>query len=368
MRILLLEDADFDVVLTGRFMPEGAELVVAKNKTEFSEALDKGPFDILVLDYAIPGWSGIAAAVEARKKWPEIPVLIFSGTITDDMIPPLEAQDIDDVMLKDRPHRLRWAIRRAIRDRERLRNLQQSQREALEAQSIALEAQRQAAVGEVASGLAHDMRNMLTPIMGILHLFERYVPEAQMGLLKGAQRSADRIVAMIDRMMLFVSGRNGHKENVSMRQVVLEFIQFLPGIIPTATITSKVTTEAVIAIDPTVIRQVILNFCINSKDAGATHLEVRAEDVDIRDYKPNVGGFLYTGKFVKISVRDDGSGVPPEVMGKMFETFFSTKPVGKGSGIGLSTVRTIATKYDGFVDVQSDPPNGSTFSAFFAIK
>ncbi len=356
MKILMLEDSENDALLMRPFFPIGAELTIVNTKEDFIAATDK-ECDIVIVDFSIPGWSGVSAAEVVRKKRPDIPVLILSGTIEDHIIPTLEEKMIDDVVLKDRPHRLAWAIRKAIRDKDREKRERIAHQEALEAQRMAMEAQRTALVGEVATGIAHDMRNMLTPIMGFLHLIESNTPADRLNLLKGAQKSADRMVDMINRMMLFVSGKNGYKDQVSFRQVVLEFFQFLPGLLPGVSLKAEVTTSSVMAIDPTVIRQIILNFCVNARDAGGLNLLVSASDVTVNGEPHCV-----------ISVKDDGSGVNPEIADRIFDPFFTTKPVGKGTGLGLSTVRNIVYHLGGFVKVEAVEPHGSIFSAYLLIR
>ena len=372
MRVLLLEDQEADIILAARHLPEDTQVIATHNRKEFESAVQQAVEeaklpDIVIVDYAIPGWRGVDAADVARAKWPNMPILVLSGTIDDALMSTLEEKHIDDALLKDRPHRLAWAVRKAIRDRERERRLIEAHEKVLETQRKAMEAQRVQLVGEVAAGVAHDMRNMLTPIMGVLHLFEIYTPSDKLNLLRAAQRSADRLVDLINRMMLFVSGKNGHKEQVQMRTVVLEFLQFLPSLLPEVVITSEVSTNAVLALDPTVVRQVILNFCVNARDAGAKMIWVTAVDVDLRDYLL-VTGTLVTGRFCKVSVRDDGHGVPLDVLEKIFDPFFTTKEVGKGTGLGLSTVRNIVQQFGGFVEVKTNAPNGAIFSAYFAIR
>jgi signal transduction histidine kinase len=121
--------------------------------------------------------------------------------------------------------------------------------------------------------------------------------------------------------------------------------------------------------DPTLLRQIILNLAVNAKDAGATKLWITAQDVTLDNYTPTTEEKSYSGRFCSISVRDNGTGISPEIAAKIFEPFFTTKPSDKGTGLGLGTVKNITADYNGFVDFHSVTVegHGSTFSAFFRL-
>ena len=353
-KVLLLEDCKADADLTVIWLRKEAQVTVVPSRDAFLEAISQKNFELIISDYAIPSWSALEAIAEARKRVPHIPFMILSGTLTDEMIPALESANVDDVLLKDRPNRLPWAVRRAIRDRQTRVQL--------------LQTQRIQVVGELTAGLVHDLRNMLTPVTGVLHLLEQWVPQDKKQLVLGAQRSALRITEMTDRMLLFVSGKNGYKGDVSLKLIILEFLQFLPAMLGSGLpVESQINTSAVLPLDPTLIRQVVLNFAINAADAGASRIWVVAQDVTLDNYTPRTEAKSYSGRFCVIGVRDNGSGIPPEVMAKMFQPFYTTKPPDKGTGLGLSTVRNIVGDYGGFVDVYSMPNEGSSFSAYFRL-
>lgn len=360
-KLLLLEDNEADASLALHHMPDDVDPTVVCSRQSYEDALEQSTWDLIIADINIPGYSGLDALLKAKARWPDIPVLIFSGSMSDPEILPLEDAGASDVLLKDRPTRLPWAIRRALRDRKREAELVRRQTEALRSQRVQI-------IGEMAAGFVHDLRNMLTIITGALFLFEGTVPQDKCSFINRAQRSVEKILQMVDRLMVFVSGSNGHAEFVQVRPIIQEWMQFLPGMFPTLDFETHITTTAVMAVDPTFLRQVITNFVSNARDAGACHVQFIATDVALEDYRPAIPTDANcAGRFLAVRVQDDAGGVPPEIMPKIFEPFFTTKPPEKGTGLGLSTVRNIVELYSGFVDVQSEAGQGSTFSAFLRL-
>ena len=235
------------------------------------------------------------------------------------------------------------------------------------------QAQKMEAIGQLTGGIAHDFNNILQSVLGNLTLASERIEE--LGdpklerYLERAQLSAQRARELIQQMLTFSRGRRGEPRVVSLAPLVAEAAKLLRPTLPsTIEFDTALAPEApAVKLDPVQVEQVLLNLCINARDAmrgeGALTVAVRAA---------HEGGALctacrqrFSGRFVELSVRDSGPGIAPEVVDRMFEPFFSTKEVGKGSGMGLSTVHGIVHEHGGHVVVDTAPGRGASFRVFF---
>ncbi|HXV07131.1 MAG TPA: PAS domain S-box protein, partial [Burkholderiales bacterium] len=251
-----------------------------------------------------------------------------------------------------RPHVL--AIVRDISARKRA----EAERAQLEGQLR--QAQKMEAIGHLTGGIAHDFNNILTSIMGYLVLaVERQteIGDARMGrYLDQAHVASTRARDLIQQMLTFSRGRRGEPRALALPPLVKEAVKLLRSTLPSSIeLDTELSVEVpAVLLDPVQVEQVLLNLCINARDAmsGAGQIRVRVGTVDDRGRtctscrKP-----LPSGRLVELSVRDTGSGIRPEVIDRMFEPFFSTKEVGKGSGMGLATVHGIVHEHGGHVIV-----------------
>jgi PAS domain S-box-containing protein len=253
-------------------------------------------------------------------------------------------------------------------------------RKRAEAERLALEtqlrqAQKMEAIGHLTGGIAHDFNNILTSIMGYVTLAtERLVgtEDRKVGnYLEQALLSSRRARDLIQQMLTFSRGQRGERRPVDLRRVAAESARLLRSSMPSTLELETVSAADVplTSLDRVQGEQVLLNLCINARDALAGHGKVRV----------NVGRSAtrravctscrshFDGEFIELAVADDGPGIPPEVMERMFEPFFSTKEVGKGSGMGLATVHGIVHEHGGHIVVESAPGRGATFRVLFPV-
>lgn len=224
-----------------------------------------------------------------------------------------------------------------------------------------LQAQRMESLGALASGIAHDLNNVLAPIVMAADLMQRReVPDDQRQRLAVVRRSAERGSEMVKQILSFARGVSGQPSHVQLNTVVCEIARLVKQTFP-----RNVTIELHLQPDlppisgnETQIHQILLNLCINARDAMSKggQLTLRTE-VRQRMASP--------AELVVISVTDTGEGMSAEVRNRIFEPFFTTKPQGKGTGLGLSTVQMIMKHHQGFVDVDSEPGRGTTFDVCF---
>jgi PAS domain S-box-containing protein len=232
------------------------------------------------------------------------------------------------------------------------------------------QAQKMEAIGHLTGGIAHDFNNILTSIMGYLALAgERRTTHRDARLskyLELAQLASTRARDLIQQMLTFSRGRRGEARPLRLAPLVKESIKLLRSTLP-ATIgleTDFVPDLPAVRLDPVQMGQVLLNLCINARDAmpaGGTirvglRMIERGEEIctSCRDW-------VRGQDFVELSVGDTGAGIAPDVLDRMFEPFFSTKEVGKGSGMGLATVHGIVHEHGGHVVVDTAPGEGARF-------
>ena len=241
-----------------------------------------------------------------------------------------------------------------------------SERKKLEEQL--LRSQRLESIGTLASGVAHDLNNILAPILMAAPLVrEELAPEFQdlaFAIEKSAQRGAD----IIKQVLTFAKGVEGERAVLQPKYLTEEVAEIVRQTFPKRIrVLHQVKNDAwQVNVDATQIHQVLLNLCVNARDAmpnGGT-LSISLTNVEIDEPYAAMVPDAKPGRYVLFSVQDTGMGIAPEICDKIFDPFFSTKEVGKGTGLGLSTVRGIIKSHDGFVSVYSEPGRGAVFKVY----
>ncbi|WP_414753360.1 GAF domain-containing protein [Anabaena sp. CCY 9910] len=240
-----------------------------------------------------------------------------------------------------------------------------------------LRAQRMESLGTLASGIAHDLNNILTPIMAsiqLLALKSSSTDARNQQLLKILEHNSKRAADLVKQILTFARGSETRGVTLQIEPLLLEIEQILNSTFPKSIkITKHLPPESLwtIQADPTQIHQVLMNLCVNARDAmpGNGTLSIFAENllVDKNFAKMNLDAEV--GPYVVITIADTGFGIPPLILERIFEPFFTTKESGKGTGLGLSTVIGIVKNHGGFVKVNSEIGKGSQFQVFLpAVK
>jgi len=246
-----------------------------------------------------------------------------------------------------------------------------TERKKLEAQF--LRTQRLESIGTLAGGIAHDLNNVLTPIvMSTALLKEDETDPARLEMLNSIEASAQRGAAMVRQVLAFARGVAGRAAPVQVGHLVRDVQAILRDTFPKDI---ELQIEAApdlwtVHADATQLHQVLMNLCLNARDAmpegGKLSLSLR--NVTIDDMVPGMNPACGPGPYVEVSVADTGGGMPPEVLDRAFEPFFTTKEVGKGTGLGLSTASTIVKSHGGFMDVTSEPEAGTRVRFYLPVK
>lgn len=243
-----------------------------------------------------------------------------------------------------------------------------SERKRLEARL--LRAQRLESVGTLVGGIAHDLNNVLTPILMTVKLLKKKErsEESRQRLLATAEASVDHGVEMVKQLLSFAGGERGSRAVVQPSSILSEVTILLEHTLP-KTVRIKITCAADlwnISADATQLTQVLLNLCINARDAmpqGGT-LCIAAENTVVNSSYALTHPEARVGSYVLLTVADTGMGIPPDVLDKIFDPFFTTKEFGKGTGLGLSTALGIVKSHAGFIDVYSEDGKGTRFAVY----
>jgi PAS domain S-box-containing protein len=231
-------------------------------------------------------------------------------------------------------------------------------------------AQRLESLGMLAAGIAHDLNNVLAPIlMGAPMLRETASSATDRHFLTAMENSALRGAEMVRQILGFARGVGGEPQTIQMGYLLSEIVSVLNRTFPKSIkITLRVPKDLwPVEANPTQIHQVLLNLTVNARDAmpQGGELRLRAENCALDDVAASAFPDARPGRWVVLHVEDTGTGIPADVLKRMWEPFFTTKPADKGTGLGLSTVRGIVEAHGGFVIVQTLAGRGTTFRAYF---
>jgi PAS domain S-box-containing protein len=249
-----------------------------------------------------------------------------------------------------------------------------------------IEMQKMEAVGTLAGGIAHDFNNILTGVLGSLDIAQRAIPPdctGAAGQISDAIRASERAVALIRQLLDFSRRSPSERRPVNLANVVREVVTlFSQTIDRRIEITSSIEDGLPLALaDPNQVHQVLMNLCVNARDAilesldrsdakGARPLTgywiyVRAEKVLVDDEYCRIFPYARKGRFIRLSIGDNGAGMDEALQRRVFEPFFTTKKMGRGTGLGLSTVYGIVKQHNGWINLDSHPGKGTTFCAYF---
>ncbi len=240
-------------------------------------------------------------------------------------------------------------------------------------QSQLLRAQRLESIGQLASGIAHDLNNILSPIIMVVPLLRSEIkkPEIQR-LIDILESNTRRGAEIVKQILTFARGLKAGKGPIPTRPLLNEVVAILTETFPRAiSIESSVPEDLwMIEGDATQLHQVLMNLCVNARDAmpGGGTLTVGAENLIVDESFARTAPRAKPGPHVVWTVADTGSGIPPELLDRIFDPFFTTKEAGKGTGLGLSTVIGIVRNHGGFLKVRSQVGQGTQFHIYLPAQ
>ena len=358
IRILMLEDAEEDVELIEHElkragMPFSIQRVQTKNA--FEEMLESFQPHIVLSDYLLESFDGLSALALARAKHPHIPFLFVSWEIHEDSVIDIMKRGATDYVFKSQLSRLPLSVFRAIHEADERRELQK-------AIERIIEQERLGALGQMASGIAHDFSNALMPVLGYSELLINHPANQQdqkklNHFLNMINTSAKDAMNIVNRLRAFYRRRENVEKllPVNLNQIVEQVILFAQpkwkGQAQASGVTIQVKTDLQnvpeILANETAIREALANIIFNAIDAMPEGGTIRFVT-------------YHSGDFVVLEISDTGVGMDEEVRKHCFEPFYSTK--GKsGTGMGLSMVYGVIRRHEGTIDIESAPGAGTKF-------
>lgn len=268
----------------------------------------------------------------------------------------------------------RWTL---VRDFDKKRqsilvvNTDITAKKELEAQFF--RAQRLESIGTLASGIAHDLNNVLAPILMTAQLLESQLQDARSKrllpiLISNAKRGAN----LVKQVLSFTRGMEGDRSLLQLKHLIREIQQVVKETFPKSIDFSTDITQNLWTVsgDATQLHQVLMNLCVNARDAmpNGGSLKISAENFSVDEHYAKMHLDAHVGAYVVITVADTGIGIPHAVIDRIFEPFFTTKEIGKGTGLGLSTVLGIIKSHGGFINVQSQESQGTQFQVYLPAQ
>jgi nitrogen fixation negative regulator NifL len=243
-----------------------------------------------------------------------------------------------------------------------------TEKKKLEAQF--LRSQRMESIGTLAGGIAHDLNNVLTPLLvAVQMLKEKITDDDGQQLLRVLETNVQRGASLVKQVLAFGRGVTGERAMVYPAHIVREIKQIVHETFPKSVKFEFHSPDELWTIigDPTQIHQVLLNLCVNARDAmpkGGV-LAIHMENMMFDEIYAGMNPEAQSGPYVCIKVEDTGTGIPKAIQDKIFDPFFTTKALGKGTGLGLSTTLAIVKSHGGFINYYSTPGKGTAFKVYF---
>jgi two-component system, cell cycle sensor histidine kinase and response regulator CckA len=367
LRILHLEDDRNDAALIQSTLKAGGiECVTTRVETEadFVSELELDGIDLILSDFSLPAFDGLSALKIARALRPELPVIFVSGTLGEELAIDSLKNGATDYVLKERLGRLAPAVGRAMQDVK-----DRAERKRLQTQFI--EGQKMEVIGQLAAGVAHDFNNILGVIMGYSELLTSDLsPEsAQWKFAEEIWLASKRAAGLTGQLLVFSRKQIVQPVVLDLNEVLADLDKMLRRLLDASIEMTLVPGEQIgrIRADAGYLGQVLMNLVVNASDAmphGGT-LTIATGNIKLDDDHAHTHPGAAAGEYVMLSVGDTGTGMSAEVKARLFEAFFTTKPSGKGTGLGLATCQTIVQQSGGHIGIDSEIGRGTTFRIYF---
>ncbi|HVO10296.1 MAG TPA: response regulator [Vicinamibacteria bacterium] len=380
VRVLIVEDVPADAELMEQELRRGGldpQFRRVEEEGPFRYALDEFRPDVVLSDFSLPRFDGLAAVRMTLERHPEIPVIIVTGSVNEETAVRCLKAGAVDYLLKEHLGRLPSAVRTALERRQlvlaraaaeqRLRAEEEARRQA---QFQLAQSQKMEAIGRLAGGVAHDFNNLLSVIKGHGELLRAEVAKETPGRKRVEEIlwAVDRAASLTRQLLAFTRQQVMEPRVLRLDNVVGEARPMLERVIGEDVTLSVVAPPDLWSVrgDPDQILQILLNLAVNARDAmprgGRLAIELANAELDgcyAATHRP-----CPAGRYAMLALSDTGLGMDAETQRRVFEPFFTTKKRGEGTGLGLSTVYGIVKQSGGFIWVYSEKDRGTTFKIY----
>ena len=369
MQFLLIDDNPYDRELIRRSLAHifpTATYVEVLDQAGFEEAASTLDYDIVFTDYQLKWTTGLELLKTLRQRSPDLPVIMVTDTGSEEIATEAMKNGLNDYLLKTHLTRLPIAVEECLQ-KVRMRQ----ERRSLEAQLQ--KAQKMESLGLLVSGVAHDFNNTLGAITGYaqrgMQALAREHPLYE--VLQHIQERSAQGARMTNQLLAFARGTPLDPALLSLDELLdllCDFLQRLLGPMIELKIESDGVPHMLYA-DRTQIEQILVNLAMNARDAmpdGGT-VTVAVSGVVIEETTHSLQTDLLPGSYVLLKFTDTGMGMDEQVQARLFEPFFTTKDIGRGTGLGLAVVYGIVKQHHGFIQLQSSPKQGTSFSLYFPL-
>ncbi len=373
LRILIVEDIPTDAELVERELGKaGIEFtsMCVDTRDSFLQQLEDFSPHIVLSDYSMPGFDGIQALELVKERYPSIPFILVTGPTNEEIAVECMKRGAADYVLKENLRRIGLAVKGTL-EKTRLEEERKKTEEALKkSEAQLLQAQKMEAIGNLAGGVAHDFNNLLQAIIGyaemLLDQFTSGDPRCED--LKEIQNAAFQAASLTRQLLAFSRRQPLQPKTLNLNEVVTNIEKMLRRLIgEDITLVAALAPELEnVTIDPGQIEQVIMNLAVNARDVmpEGGRLTIKTENVCLDEEYCKVFPYARPGEFVSLLIEDSGAGMDEETIEHIFEPFFTTKGPGEGTGLGLSVVYGIVKQHEGWINVHSEPGQGTAFSIY----
>lgn len=329
---------------------------------------------LILLDQKLPDMTGLDIIQVLGAKGIKAPFIMMTGQGDEKLAVEMMKLGAYDYLVKDIGFLdlLPSVVKRVYQSVNTEKKLRAAELEKMNLKEQLTQAQKMEFVGRLAGGVAHDFNNMLGVILGHADLamqnleLENPVFEHLQEILRAAERSAD----LTRQLLAFARKQTIVPKILNLNDTIAWMLKMVSRLIGEDIDLSWQPGHDLwkIKMDPTQIDQILANLCVNARDAinGVGRIEIATENVTVDISSIHHASFgLDYGEYVVLLVKDDGCGMDSGTMAHIYEPFFTTKEVGKGTGLGLATVYGIVRQNNGFIDVYSEKGNGTIFKVYF---